>query len=231
MPLTNGRRDSDIQAAEGATDPDLESLIAPQGYAPEFVDDVTTMETPAEQRRKAIRFAIISLVILAAGFWLCTPANLVIPDLSSPAPYGVDRRPTPPTNKFLEDILPPTVGEFRLVDVKKDQLFEDPFVGATAVQGTYLDSIGQPVSVTMIQAESYINARRYLENYEKLLEEQARPVELNSRLYIDKNYLQWAAPSFADRAYGLAWNNDRYFISVTSPISAAQQALAASFPY
>lgn len=229
---TNGRRkESDLQAADGANDSELESLIAPQGYAPELVDEVANMETPAEQRRKAIRYALIALVLLAGSFWLCTPANLDIPDLSSPAPYGLDKRPTPPADKFLEDTVPRNVGEFKLVDLKKERVFEDPFVGATVVRATYLDAVGNPASVVMIQAESYINARRYLENYKKLLEEQAGLVDLKERLYIDENYLQWSAPDFADRAYGLAWNNDRYFIAITSPISSTQQALAAAFPY
>ena len=47
---TNGRpKDSEIQAAEGPPDPELESLIAPQGYSPELVDEVATMETPRQQ--------------------------------------------------------------------------------------------------------------------------------------------------------------------------------------
>ncbi|MCK6628674.1 MAG: hypothetical protein L6R45_26280 [Anaerolineae bacterium] len=233
MPETNGRpKDSELQAAQGPPDPELESLIAPQGYNPELVDDVATMETPAQQRRAAIRFMVISLILLAIGFWLCTPANLVIPaNLDDPAPYGIEARPTPPTNKFLEDAMPRTVGEFKLVDLKKEMVFEDPFVGADTVRGTYLDAIGNPATVVMIEAKSYINARRYLENYKKLLEERATLTEWKERLYIEDNYIQWAAPDFADRAYGLAWNNDRYFIAVTSPISATQQALAAAFPY
>jgi hypothetical protein len=83
----------------------------------------------------------------------------------------------------------------------------------------------------MIEADSYINARRYIENYKKMLQERATVTDMKERIYIDKNYLQWSAPDFADKAYGLAWNNDRYFIAVTSPISATQQALAAAFPY
>ncbi len=56
MSTDNPRKDSEIQAAEGAADPELESLIAPQGYDADLVDDVATMETPAQQRKKAIRF-------------------------------------------------------------------------------------------------------------------------------------------------------------------------------
>lgn len=233
MSETNGRpKDSEVQAAEGQPDPELESLIAPQGYSPELVDEVATMETPAQQRRAAIRFMIVSLILLAIGFWLCTPANLVIPtSLYEPAPYGIDNRPTPPANKFLEDAIPRMVGDFKLIDLKKEQVFEDPFIGADVVRATYLDNVGNPASVIMIEADSYINARRYIENYKKMLEEQANVTEMKERIYIDKNYLQWSAPDFADKAYGLAWNNDRYFIAVTSPISATQQALAEAFPY
>jgi hypothetical protein len=164
MPDTNGRsKDSDLQAAEGPPDPELESLVAPQGYSPELVDEVATMQTPAQQRRAAIRFMIVSIILIAVGFWFCTPANLVIPaGLNDPAPYAIDRRPTPPANKFLEDAMPRAVGQFKLVDLKKEQVFEDPFVGADVVRGTYVDDIGNPASVIMIQADSYINARRYL---------------------------------------------------------------------
>ncbi|MBI1877494.1 MAG: hypothetical protein HYR94_04565 [Chloroflexi bacterium] len=233
MSDTNGRpKDSEVQATQGPPDPELESLIAPQGYSPELVDEVATMQTPAQQRRAAIRFMIVSIILIAIGFWFCTPANLVIPTgLNDPAPYGIDDRPTPPTNKFLEDAMPRAIGQFKLVDLKKEQVFEDPFVGADVVRGTYLDEIGNPASVIMIQADSYINARRYLENYKNLLQERAAIIEWKERLYIEDNYIQWSAPGFADRAYGLAWNNDRYFIAVTSPISATQQALAEAFPY
>jgi hypothetical protein len=231
MPTSNGRRkDSEVQAAAGPPDPELESLIAPQGYDPQLVDDVATMETPAQQRRQAIRFLIIGLIMLAVGFWLCTPANLVIPQFSQ-VPYGIDQRPTPPTNKFLEDAIPRVVGDFKLVDLHQQKVYEDPYIGADVIRATYVDSIGNPATVVMIQADSYINARRYLENYKKLLEEQTTLVEWQERLYIEDNFIQWAAPDFADRAYGLAWNNDRYFVAVTSPIQAAQQALAQNFPY
>jgi hypothetical protein len=229
---SNQAKNSEIQAAMGPPDPELESLIAPQGYHPDLVDEVATMETPGQQRGVAIRFGIISLLLLALGFWFCTPANLVIPaGLNDPAPFDVDKRPTPPTDKFLEDTFPQTVGDLKRVNVRKEQIFEKPFVGATIVKATYVDSIGNPAHVVMIQADSYINARRYLENYKALLQEQTTVVEWKERLYIEDNYIQWAAPDFADRAYGLAWNNDRYFVAITAPISATQQALAKDFPY
>ncbi len=231
MPTTNGRRkESEIQAAEGPADPELESLIAPQGYSPELVDDVATMETPAQQRRAAIRFLLGLVAVVAIGFWFCTPANLVIPEFA-PAPFDIHQRPSPPSNKFLEDVIPKTVGSFKLVDLKKEQVFKEPYTGATVVRATYVDDIGDPASVVMIEAASYINARRYLENYKTLLNQQTEITEWQEKLYIQENFIRWAAPNFADQAYGLAWNNGRYFIAVTSPISAAQQEVAAEFPY
>lgn len=231
MPQTNGRpKDSELQAADGPPDPELESLIAPQGYAPEMVDDVATMETPAQQRRSAIRLLLVLVGLVAIAYWLCTPADLVVPDLPA-APYDIHQRPTPSTNKFLEDTIPRTIDNFKLVDLKKEQVFADPFIGATIVRATYVDEIGNPATVVMIEADSYINARRYLENYKELLHTQANLTAWQERLYISENFIQWSAPDFADRAYGLAWNNDRYFIAVTSPISTTQQGLAASFPY
>jgi hypothetical protein len=231
MASTNGqRKESEVQAAEGRPDPELESLVAPQGYEPELVDDVATMETPTQQRRKAIRFGIVMLILIAIGFWFCTPANLIVPEFPE-TPFGIHDRPLPPQDKFLDDAVPKTVGDFRLVDLRQEQVFEDPYVGAVAVQATYVDSNGQPVTVVLIEAESYINARRYLENYKRLLNERTTLAEFEEKLYIDENFIQWAAPEFADRAYGLAWNNERYFIAVTSPISEAQRTLAADFPY
>ncbi len=225
-------KDSELQAAAGPPDPELDSLIAPQGYEPEFVDGVATLQTPAQQRNAAIRFMIFSLIALAIAFWLCTPANLVIPaGLNDPRPYGLDARPTPPTNKFLDDAMPRTVGQFKLVDLKEEQVFDSPYIGAQTVRGTYVDEIGNPASVIMIQADSYINARRFLENYKTLLEERTQLTEWRERLYIENNYIEWAAPNFADRAYGLAYNNDRYYIEITSPLSATQRALAEAFPY
>ncbi len=233
MPETNGRpKDSETQSALGPVDPELESLIAPQGYNPDMVDEVATLQTPAQQRNAAIRFGIISLILLALGFWFCTPANFVKPvGLDDPVPFEVDKRPTPPTDKFLEDTFPQTVGDFKRVHLKKEQLFDDPFVGATVVRATYVDPEGNPAGVIIIQAESYINARRYLENYKQMLYQRATVVEWKERLYIEDNYIQWSAPDFADQAYGLAWNNDRYFVAITSPLSATQQALVKAFPY
>lgn len=228
---TNGhRKESQVQAAEGPPDPELESLIAPQGYNPEMVDDVATLETPAQQRWSAIKFMVVMLVLLAIGFWLCLPADLVVPEHPT-APYGIHQRPLPSSNKFVKDVIPKTVGNFKLVDLKTEQAFADPYIGAFLVRATYVDDVGNPVTVVMIEADSYINARRYLENYKELITEQANPIEWQEKLYIEENFIQWAAPNFADQAYGLAWNNDRYFIAVTSPISAAQQAVAAEFPY
>lgn len=228
----NHRKESDNQAASGFPDPELDSLVAPQGYAPDFVDEVAGMDTPADQRRQAIRFMVIMLILVGLGFWFCTPANLVIPGtIYESAPYGLDDRPAVPTDKFLEDILPRTVGEFTLVDLKKEQSFVDPYIGAHIVRATYVDELGNPVSVVMTQADSYINARRYLENYKRMLYARTEVTAWQERFYINQNYILWEAPSFAEQAYGLAWNNDSHFISVTSPVSSAQAALAAAFPY
>lgn len=233
MSDTNERRkDSELQAALGPPDPELESLVAPQGYDPNLVDDIAMMESPAQQRRQGIRFLIIMLLILAIGFWFCTPADLIVPaNLTDPAPYGLDERPAVPTNKFLKDIVPKTVGEFKLVDLKEEQAYEDPYIGAEIVKATYVNDAGIPAVVVLTQAESYINARRYLENYKNLLEQRANLTEWQGRLNIEQNYIQWAAPGFADQAYGTAWNNDSHFISVTSPVREAQAALVAAFPY
>jgi hypothetical protein len=104
------RKDSELQAAVGPPDPELESLIAPQGYDPTLVDDIATMESPAQQRRQGIRFLIIMLLVLAIGFWFCTPADLVVPsNWADSAPYGLDERPSVPSDKFLKEIMPKTV--------------------------------------------------------------------------------------------------------------------------
>ena len=226
------RKDSEVQAAEGPADPELESLIAPQGYDPTLVDDIATMQTPAQQRRSSIRFLIIMLIIAGIGFWFCTPADLVVPDnLDDPAPLGIDSRPAVPSDKFLRAVVPKTVGGFTLVDLREEKAYEDPYIGADIVTATYVDEIGNPATVIMTQADSYINARRYLENYKKLIETRATVTEWQERFHLDQNYIRWAAPDFANQAYGLAWNNEGVFIAVTSPIREAQEALAAAFPY
>ncbi len=226
------RKESEIQAAEGQPDPELESLIAPQGYAADFVDEIAEYETPQDQRRQGIRFFIMMILFVALGFWFCTPADLIIPEnLDDPAPYGIDDRPNVPTDVFLRSVMPRAVGDFELVDLKDEKAYDDPYVGADIVKGTYINEAGVPVIVVMIQAESYINARRYLENYKILIENRATVVEWEERLHIEDNYIRWNAPDFADQAYGIAWNNDSHFISVTSPLKEAQEALAAEFPY
>ncbi len=99
------------------------------------------------------------------------------------------------------------------------------------VQGTYIDEVGNPATVALIEADSYINARRYIENYKTMLQARRDLANWKESVYIEDNFIQWSAPGFADRAYGLAWNNDRYFIAVTSPISSSYESLAAEFPY
>jgi hypothetical protein len=173
---------------------------------------------------------IYALLILAVLFWLCTPANLIIPELPD-APYNIHHRPPPPQDKFLKDAVPKSLNGFTLVDLRQEQVFEEPYIGANTIQATYVDNLGHPVTVVLIEAESYINARRYLENYKKLIQERTTPTEWQEKLHIEDNFIQWAAPDFADRAYGIAWNNGRYFIAVTSPVQEAEQAIAAQFPY
>jgi hypothetical protein len=228
----NRPKDSEIQAAAGPPDPELESLVAPQGYDPNLVDDIATMETPAQQRRQGLRFVLMLILVVGIGFWFCTPADLVVPEtLDQPAPFGLDDRSPVPTDKFLENVLPRSLGDFKLVDLTKGKSYEDPYVGADIVTAIYVNEAGTPVRVVVSQAESYINARRYLNNYKKLLEERATLTEWQERLNIEQNYIQWAAPTFADQAYGLAWNNDSFFIAVTSPVEEAQQTLVQIFPY
>ena len=81
----------------------------------------------------------------------------------------------------------------------------------------YLDVLQALVSQQSLE-RSQLQARRDL-------------AEWQESIYIEDSFIQWAAPGFADRAYGLAWNNDRYFIAVTSPISSSYETLAAEFPY
>ena len=229
----NGRKkDSELQSAAGPADPELESLIAPQGYAADFVDDIATMETPAQQRRQGIRFVLTLIILLALGFWFCTPSDFIAPEnIDVPAPYGLDERPVVPTNIFLKDVFPQTVAGLTLVDVTEEKAYEDPYIGADIVRATYVNDEGIPAVVVMSTAGSYINARRYLENYKTLIETRATPLEWQERLHIEDNYIQWAAPGFADQSYGLAWNNEGHFISITSPIREVQEALATDFPY
>ncbi len=223
-------KDSELQAADGPPDPELDSLIAPQGYSAEEVDDIATMQTPAQQRRSAIRFLIIMVILLGLCFWFCTPANLVVPDLPD-APYGIHERPTPPTNKFLIDTFPRTLEGLKLVDIREEQIFAKPYVGATVVRATYVDDQGNPATAIMFQADSHINTRRILENYKTMLEQESNLTEYKEKLYISENFIQWAAPGFADQAYGIAWNNGPYFVAVFSPIREVHEKLAQEFPY
>jgi len=226
------RKDSELQSAEGPPDPELESLIAPQGYDPDFVDEIATMESLAVQRRKGIRFVLMLIIVVGIGFWFCTPSDFVAPEnLDEPAPFGIDTRPTIPTNKFLKNMVPQTIGPLKLVDVTEEKAYEDPYIGADIVRATYVDAEGIPGVVILTDAGSYINARRYLENYKKLIEQRVDPIEWQERLHIEDNYIQWAAPGFVDLSYGLAWNNEGHFISVTSPVREVQEALVSGFPY
>jgi hypothetical protein len=232
MSELESRKISEIQAAEGPPDPELESLIAPQGYAPSLVDEIASLESPRQQRWKGIRFLLYMVGLVAIGFWFCTPSDLIVPaNWNEAAPFGLDDRPAVPTNKFLKDVIPRQVGGFKLVDLREERAYEDPYIGAEIVKATYINQAGAPVLVIMSQAESYINARRYLENYQRLLDTQAEVTVWQARLHIDRNYIRWAAPGYANQAYGVAWNNQSHFISVTSPVPDVVETMAAAFPY
>lgn len=231
MPGENGlARESDIRATTDPPEPEWESSIAPQGYAPELVDEIAEMETPGQQRRKVIRWAIFTLLLIVATIWLCIPRNADLPT-GDPAPYNIGQRPRPPMYIHLTDLVPETVGDFKLVRAEEKQFFEDPYIGALGVVAAYVDADLNPVQVILIDAKSDINARRYLQNYKVLLVESVRDAEVKDLIWLDHSYVQWQAPSFADRAYGLAWSNNKFFIAVTAPSQTAQENMAALFPY
>jgi hypothetical protein len=231
MPDGNGRRrESDIRSTTDPVPPEWESSIAPQGYEPEMVDDIAAMETPAQQRRGLVRWLVITLLLFAATFFFCIPRNAELPT-GDPPPYNISQRPRPPTDVFVKDMIPKTVENYRLVHLEETQMYNEPFVGARAVLATFLSPDSQPVLVTMIDAQSDINARRYLRNYKSLLTEKTRGAEVKDLIRFDHSYVQWYAPALVDRGYGLAWSNGRFFLAVTSSNQVAQEGLAANFPY
>ncbi|RME47512.1 MAG: hypothetical protein D6796_07605, partial [Caldilineae bacterium] len=131
----------------------------------------------------------------------------------------------------LYQLPPPAVGDFKRVDRKVIQSFEKPFVGAEIAIATYVNDSGQVATVWIINAESYINAKRYLKGLKTYLTQEVHAPHVSDYIWQEHNFLEWEAPSLGDRAYGFAWSNRHYYYSVTSPSKEARDFLVQNFPY
>ncbi|MFQ5575801.1 MAG: hypothetical protein ACE5G8_02305, partial [Anaerolineae bacterium] len=231
MPQSAGaRKESEVQATTDPIPAELDSPIAPQGYQADFVTDIANLENPAQKRAGAIRLLLFGLLMVALVLWPCPIPNPQELPGDAPIPYGIERRPLPPTDLFLEQIAPKSLGEYRLVNQTVQRVFEEPFVGATVAVATYTNPNGGVATVWIINAESYINAKRYMKGLKAFLQSQKNAAVVDY-IWQEHNFIEWEAPELANRAYGFAWSNRHFYYSVTSASKEVTHFFAQNFPY
>lgn len=225
------RKESEIQATSDPPPAEIPSPIAPQGYEEEFVEDIAQMETAGQKRGKALRY----LIFMVLGFFLivyfCVPRNSTDLPSNVEIPYNLQDRPLPPTDLFLHQIPPKTLGDYTIVHRKVERSFEKPFVGAEIAQFTYVNPQGQTATLNIINAESYINAKRYLSSLKIILNEEVDATEVVDFIWQEHNFLQWEVPDWAERRYGFAWSNQHFYYSVYSGNEDTRDFIVENFPY
>jgi len=226
----NYRKEAETQATTDPAPEEFDSNIAPQGYEPQLVQEIADLETPPQKRRKAIRYLIWAALLLLIATYFCTPRNVERPN-DIPIPYGLENRPLPSSDLFLYQIAPQSLGNFKLVHQQVERSYEKPFVGAEIATATYTNPQGRAVTVWVIDAGSYINANRYLRGLRTLLQETAGTGQVADRIWLDHSFLAWEAPELANRTYGFAWNNDRFYYSVTGANKEDRDFFVENFPY
>ena len=223
-------KETETQATNSPVPEEFDSAIAPQGYEPELVEEIADMETPQQKRRKAFRYLIWTALFMVGAIYFCIPRGVERPN-DIPIPYGLEDRPLPASTLFLRQIAPKTLGDFTLVHQAVEKSFKEPFVGADIATATYTNSQGRTVTVSIINAESYINANRYLKGVKAFLQEEGGATQIADRIWLEHSFLEWDAPGLANRAYGFAWNNKHFYYSATSANREDRDFFAENFPY
>ena len=168
-------KETETQATVDPVPAEFDSAIAPQGYEPELVEEIADMETPAQKRRKAVRYLIWTAILFVGAIYMCRPSADELPN-DIPIPYELASRPLPPADIFLRQVAPRELGDFTRVHQNVERSFQEPFVGAEIATATYLNSDGEAATISIINAGSYINANRYLTGLRDFLEEDAGAV-------------------------------------------------------
>jgi hypothetical protein len=223
-------KETETQATSSPVPEEFDSPIAPQGYAPDLVEDIADMETPQQKRGKAIRYLIWTVLLIIATIFFCLPRNAELPS-DVPIPYNLEARPLPAANLFLYQIAPKTLGDFRQVHQDVARSYEEAFLGAVIATSTYVNDQGQVVTVSIINAGSYINANRYLRNLKTYLEEDVKASHMVERIWLENSFLEWEAPQMGNQAYGFAWSNQNFYYSVLSANQAERDFFVENFPY
>ena len=227
---TNYPKETETQATVDPVPAEFDSAIAPQGYEPELVEEIADMETPGQKRRKTIRGIIGTVLVIVATIYFCAPDEAALPP-DIPIPYGIESRELPPDDLFLYQIAPKTLGNFNRVHQNVDRSYEDPFVGAEIATSTYVNDQGQAVTLSIINASSYINANRYLEGVSASLAETDDDVEIVERIWLQHSFVAWDNANLGNQNYGFAWSNEHFYFSVTSALEEPRDFFAENFPY
>jgi hypothetical protein len=236
-PTKNGRpasrqypKETETQATNSPVPEEFQSNIAPQGYEAELVEEIADMETPEEKRRKAIRYLIWTVLFVIVATLFCIPRNAERPP-DIPIPYDLESRPLPSSELFLYQIAPREVGDFRRVHQQVARSYEDPFVGAEIATATYTNSQGRAVTVSIIDAGSYINANRYMGGLKRKLAAEGQAANIVDRIWLETSFLEWEIPSPVNKGYGFAWSNERFYYAVVAPQKEDRDYMVENFPY
>ena len=223
-------KETETQATVGPIPEEFDSPIAPQGYDPELVEGIAEMESPAQKRRKAIRYVIYTTLLIIGMAIFCIPRDAERPP-DIPIPYELEERPLPSSRLFLRQVAPAAVGDFSRVHRAVARSFEEPFVGAEISTATYTNSQGQAVTVSIINAGSYINANRYLRGLKAKLQEEESATQIVDRIWLQNSFIEWEAPHLGNQAYGFAWSNQHFYYMVVSAIKEHRDYVVQNFPY
>ncbi|MEM7034517.1 MAG: hypothetical protein AAF629_33560 [Chloroflexota bacterium] len=227
---TNYPKETETQATIDPVPAEFDSAIAPQGYEPELVEEIADMETPGQKRRQVIRGIISTLLFLGAVIFFCAPNETELPP-DIPIPYGIASRELPRSDLFLYQIAPKSVGGFNRVHQNVERSYQEPFVGAEIATSVYVNDQGQTVTLSIINASSYINANRYLEGLSKQLEEEGGSPEVVKRIWLQHSFVEWDNAALSNQTFGFAWSNEHFYFSATSALEESRNFFAENFPY
>ena len=226
----NYPKETETQATIDPIPVEFDSAIAPQGYDPELVEEIADMETPGQKRRKVIRGLIGTVLLIVATLYFCAPDQSELPP-DIPIPYGLESRELPRKDLFLYQIAPLAVGDFKRVHQNVDRSYEKPFVGADIATSIYVNDQGQTVTLSIINASSYINANRYLKGVSTSLAETGGNVDVTERIWLSPSFVEWNNADRGNEAYGFAWSNENFYFSVTSALEESRDFFAENFPH
>ena len=180
---------------------------------------------------------VVALVLLACCCALAVVGGVVLTSaggiamlLNTPAPYGIDSRPTVPASAGPGDVLPrPEAGGYRVIETH----VASSFAGLTLPGGVsaVYDGPGGRVTTFGAKTTSEAQAQQLVARMGARVDNAASASHLSRSLPGKPYFVQWHVGTWKEFAYGVVWNNGPWVFGVASESQAARDAVADSFPY